>query len=437
MKDTRLRKMGRIPNEGMDAMQNMLAALAPLIIGIRRQAAPPLRFGTQRLHRMHVLVMGAQPPVETSTPSDDLEQVLPQLHRWPAEAKARPILGEILRGEQGEWFERLGNRIRPLKQLASGPNGEVLEVPDNYAAESDASRTSEDDESEGPAREVRTPRAEQQEATSPKPAASAFRRLIAEPGTWRVLPFGQFKPLLASQLAHPERLRDSHRIPCHLEIFEAITSQRVEVMARAILGDAAGPTDLQPLTSALIAQLELAQLVPAAPRIPAYVPEQGLVRPGQRFFHLTVASDPTAAPTTESASENVSELERATEATTAQSSAPAPTRSTTIPVQLLQPWEFCRTREEAIARLLECNSWWARSTRGFRRFFSRNSFRRWQLLLSGRNADEQLWCVPPPAEWLGDAWLQEWAGHTLELAGYDAKAMLPEWEIFWARKVRS
>src|SRR5688572_1262177 len=109
MNDTRLRRMGRLPSEGMDAMQSMLAALAPLMIGIRRQATPPLRFGAQRLHRMHVLVMGPHQSFEAPSPSDDLEQVLPRLNRWPAEAKARPILGEILRGEKGEWFERIGN----------------------------------------------------------------------------------------------------------------------------------------------------------------------------------------------------------------------------------------------------------------------------------------------------------------------------------------
>jgi len=30
--------------------------------------------------------------------------------------------------------------------------------------------------------------------------------------------------------------------------------------------------------------------------------------------------------------------------------------------------------------------------------------------------------------------IREWARKTLEAAGYDSQAMLPEWEIFWRRK---
>src|SRR5262245_29687931 len=132
MNDTRLHRLNGFPNDGMDAMRSMFAALAPLMVGIRRQPAPPLRFGAQRLHRMHVLVMQPQHEFETRSRADDLDQVLPRLDCWPTEAQARPVLGEILRGEQGDWYERIGNRIRPLRQLAAGPNGEVLEVPKSY-----------------------------------------------------------------------------------------------------------------------------------------------------------------------------------------------------------------------------------------------------------------------------------------------------------------
>jgi hypothetical protein len=432
--------MGRLPNEGLDAVQNMLAALAPLMIGIRRQAAPPLRFGTQRLHRMHVLVMGPHQPFEAPSPSDDLEQVLPRLNRWPAEAKARPILGEILRGEKGEWYERIGNRIRPLRQLVSGPNGEVLEVPSNYLPENGRGQTADAEVCEESAEEEETAAAqpEPRETAPPRgaPTSSGFRRLIAEPGTWRVLPFGGFKLLLASQLSHPARLRDSHRIPCHLEVFEAIMPQRIDALARAILGEAAGPTDLQPLTPALVAQLDLTQLLPAPVRVPPFSPEQGGVRPGQRFFRLVVANDPTAPPpaTTNAASTVPNSQSETTSAQTPGQAAPA--RATAIPVHLLQPWEFCRSREEAIALLLQSDSWWTRITRPLRRMMHRGALRRWQLFLSGRSADEQLWSVPPPRGWLGDAWLREWARHTLEAGGYDSAAMLPEWEIFWGRKTR-
>jgi len=252
-------------------------------------------------------------------------------------------------------------------------------------------------------------------------ACTAFRRLLVTPGAWRVLHFGLFKPLLAPQLTHATRLRDSHRLPCHVEVFEAIAPQRIDALARAILGDTAGPTELQPLTPAVVAQLELAPLLPAPSRVPPFSPEQGTVRPGQRFFRLRIANDPTISSTASAASTSVVAPEPETGPAP---STPTLSRTISIPVSLLRPWEFCRSREEAIALLLQAGSWWARCTRPLRRWFYRGAIRRWQLLLSGRSADEQLWCVPPPACWMGDAWLREWARHTLELGGYDSTAML-------------
>ena len=412
-------------------MQNMLAALAPLIIGIRRQAVPPLRFGAQQLHRMHVLVMNPHQRFEVPSPSDELEQVLPRLSCWPAQAQARPVLGEILRGEQGEWYERIGNRIRPLRRLVSGPNGEVLEIPNGTANRIARPETADEDVSEDESG------AEESSATQRRqaPECAAFRSLLAETGAWRVLTFGSFKPLLAHQLSQPARLRDSHRLPCHIEVFEAIAPQRIDALARAILGDAAGPTDLQPLTPALVAQFELASLLPAPSRVPPFSAGQELVRAGQRFFRLTIANDPTAQPAPTTATSVTSATQPDSTQTPPQAAGPA--RATSIPVPLLRPWEFCRSREEAISKLLPTGSWWARFTRPLRRFIHRTAFQRWQLLLSGRSADEQLWCVPPPHGWLGDAWLRNWARHTLEFAGYDSAVMLSEWEIFWGRKMPS
>ncbi|MCI0423956.1 MAG: hypothetical protein L0312_32885, partial [Acidobacteria bacterium] len=45
--------------------------------------------------------------------------------------------------------------------------------------------------------------------------------------------------------------------------------------------------------------------------------------------------------------------------------------------------------------------------------------RRWQLLLSGRSHDEQLWAVRPPQSSFNDPLIKEWVAKTLELAGYD------------------
>jgi len=59
---------------------------------------------------------------------------------------------------------------------------------------------------------------------------------------------------------------------------------------------------------------------------------------------------------------------------------------------------------------------------------------KWQTLLAGRNGDDQLWAVRPPAGMLAHPFVSAWANRALELAGYDSQKMFSEWQIFWRRK---
>ena len=63
-----------------------------------------------------------------------------------------------------------------------------------------------------------------------------------------------------------------------------------------------------------------------------------------------------------------------------------------------------------------------------------SEFRKWQVLLTGKSLDEQLWAVRPPKGASGHPFIREWATRTLEFAAYDSRSMLTEWEIFWRRK---
>ena len=65
---------------------------------------------------------------------------------------------------------------------------------------------------------------------------------------------------------------------------------------------------------------------------------------------------------------------------------------------------------------------------------SGREFRKWQILLTGRSLDDQLWAVRPPRRGLSNRLVRDWARRTLEAAGYDPGAMLLEWEIYWRRK---
>ena len=51
----------------------------------------------------------------------------------------------------------------------------------------------------------------------------------------------------------------------------------------------------------------------------------------------------------------------------------------------------------------------------------RSEFCKWQALLSGRGADEQLWAVHPPAGMLADRSFTDWAETTLERSGTTRK----------------
>jgi hypothetical protein len=63
-----------------------------------------------------------------------------------------------------------------------------------------------------------------------------------------------------------------------------------------------------------------------------------------------------------------------------------------------------------------------------------SALRKWQVLLCGKNFDEQLWAVRPPVGGLTHGAVRQWAERTLELGGYEPRTMLLEWEIFWRRK---
>jgi hypothetical protein len=180
---------------------------------------------------------------------DDSPEVLPQLPRMRLAAPPRLVQGEILRGDDGTLYERFGNRIRPLNSLAAGPRGEVLEV--TAAASPNGQRPAPAAKSQTPARENRSgPESASTETretgATAQPAAAPTgtpcRALFAEPGQWRVLNFGDVRTLVGPQLQHPERLRETHRLPCHVQVYESSTSQAIASLAAVLLGDAPRPT---------------------------------------------------------------------------------------------------------------------------------------------------------------------------------------------------
>src|SRR5262249_28073430 len=158
----------------------------------------------------------------------------------------------------------------------------------------------------------------------------------------------------ASQLSHPERLRDPHKLVCHVQIYESLSEQRVDEFFESIQRGETKNTPIQPLVEETIAVLGLAPFFHGRPRAAMHGPKvHGRVKPYERFFSMRVSSDPTADI------ETANSIKRATPLTTKNqpvdmapqtnvSAATIPSRLKEIPLRFQNPWEFQSTREEAL-----------------------------------------------------------------------------------------
>ena len=111
---------------------------------------------------------------------------------------------------------------------------------------------------------------------------------------------------------------------------------------------------------------------------------------------------------------------------------------TAIPERYIKPWEFKSTRDEALYDMnvrATFAGWFSSLTARLQSWIrGRGELKKWQFLLNGKSADEQLWAIPPPKGGVSHPSIRDWARKTLETAGYDPRTMLLEWEIFWRRK---
>lgn len=284
-----------------------------------------------------------------------------------------------------------------------------------------------------------------------------FRPLFVEPGLSRIVSLGDFKEQLAPQLAHPDRLRNSHRLPCRVQVYEALSPVRMRMLAAIVFGSSERVSQLRRFEGDAIAQLGLTELPPSrALNSSDHAPE--ILRRFERVFRLEVTEDPTRIATRADAHATDSTGRVESAAPTAGSgliddivatlSKGATPRAHTeeqgaaqvpgVPERYLRRWEFQRSREEAVYDMQT-----DRAARGplaaLRRKLSgrkvrADDLRRWQVLLRGKTIEEQLWSVRPPQHGLCTRTVREWAELALATAGYSSATMIDEWEIFWRRK---
>jgi hypothetical protein len=427
--------VARIPRE-RNPMQRMRVAGLP--------ANPANEFDSS--DALHGVLPHALPPMPPALPTAPDERLQPRL-----------IRGEILRSPEGRFYEKIGEQIRPLHKLVSGSRGQVLELAPSWDLVPEISLPPESDQpAESPrAKDGKFSQSQQhrQNVTSnqagpvaqpaiERPKLASYRKLFPDPGQERVIRLGDFKSMLAPQLAHPERLRDTHRLACYLQVYEVTTAQRMESLAAAVLGDAGQVSQLQRMTEPINQQLGFAFLLQVRPRPLSNFPrEAGLLLPYERAFRLQLAQDPTAdEPTLAERQPAMNSPVKEPLALGEQPAAPVPERGlkTAIPERYIKPWEFKSTRDEALYDMnviATFASWFSSVNRWLKGWIrGHGELKKWQFLLSGKNADDQLWAIPLPKGGVSDPSIRDWAFKTLETGGYEPRTMLLEWEIFWRRK---
>ena len=317
----------------------------------------------------------------------------------------RAIRGELLCDEQGRFYEKVGDRVWPVQRFVPGPRNDVFDMAPAPAAEAPADN-------------------HPHQATGDTRAQDLpHRTLWPEPGERCIVMWGHWRAIIARQIRHPARLRDGHRLAAQVQIYEI--TRAVDAGAwRQTLPSSEG--ELLPLTHDVAACLKL-PVTPSRRPIAALTAGTELA-PGDRVARVQVLSDPTSPkPDARCGGYAVPQEPRP--------AGPAPKR-TTIPDRFLRPWEFVRSREDAayLAARAATAGFVRRLARRITRVTERADWQRWRTLLAGREADEQLWSVRPPARSLMDPIVRDWARGALDGGGYDAGVMLSEWEIFWRRK---
>ena len=291
-------------------------------------------------------------------------------------------------------------------------------------------------------------------AGHPMRARSGLRCLLPRPGVKRAVSFGEFKSQLSAQLAHPERLRDTHRLPCCVQLYRVTLAQPRLDVAKRLLGAGASAADLLMFTPDVARRLQLPPPRHATPRNGEARQESPWLNAGEEVVELRVIHDHTQDAGREEAAQAPRELAPAKlpvvasappapqpiaipRAEPAPPAPSAPLIRTEIPPRFLKTPDFKLTREEALFDMAV-----AATTRGpieaIKRFagtFSRRGeLERWRALLDGHERDEQLWQVRPPHAALTDRRSRDWARRALTLGGYDTGRMLREWELYWRRR---
>ncbi len=341
------------------------------------------------------------------------------------------VQGLVLSDREGRLYEKHDERVRPLGRVIKGADGRLFEL----VLCDERSRPAHD-----PDEECRTePEEDHKDLQQVKKPSTGYRPLFLGNEIKRTVRFSEVKGLLLSQIMEPNRLRDDHRLLCHVEMFEMIRSQSMESFSSSLLSETGIAGQLQLLTEVMMQKLQLTEMLRyRSPVREMGTRQPGMLLPGDRVFRLILVSDPTS-----NRGPIHSDKPKATAgpegAVTQPKQGFVPSRrsmpsKTSIPDRFLKPWEFQLSREEALydIRMQSRNHSFLDRFRTWKR--NGEELKKWQALLIGKEFEEQLWGVRPPSHSFQQSEVRDWVQRTLGQAGYDVGVMLPEWEVYWRRK---
>jgi hypothetical protein len=255
--------------------------------------------------------------------------------------------------------------------------------------------------------------------------AATARRLMPEPGIWKVVRYADFVDILSPQLQNPGRLQPGHQLACYVQVYELHAPCGLTALEDKATAELGKIGKIKLLSFDLCRQFSF-----NLPRQPLALTDTrgnnstGLLPAGARFITLRAAVDPTT------------EQSQRTDARTELQQSHAKPQKLIVPTQTAKPWEICISRDEALYDLIA-----ATSASWFRKLFWRLSsrvasreIRKWQALLVGKSVEQQLWQVRPPKGALNCKRVRQWLTQTLQLGGFDVPRMSWEWELFWRQR---
>jgi hypothetical protein len=398
------------------------------LIAIRGEAQSSLVHRGNLLQPMQVIATGPGDMLPLATLEAAIGPVpaLPPPHRPmrnvnpSARLMLREITGEILRDAGGMLYEKVDDSVRPVNQLFTGPRGEMIDLtpmremnPDAGAVgasqrpqwglagasgEPPVAEPGDDDPDAEPHPDAAFRSAEQRGA---RPLRELARRLVPEPGLWRLVRYADFIDAITPQLADPRRLQPGHQLACYLQVYELGTTVPTSALDDAAARELGKVGKLMPLSYDLCRRFGLSLPRPAFALAAArQVHSPGMAPAGARFITLRVALDPTAEAIQPAAATVPSSA--GTPGTEALlNAAMAPTTSglkTAIPEEFIKPWELRLSRDEVLydMALAASRGPWRRLLDHVLRRIAGRDMKKWHALLFGKTPDQQLWAITPP-----------------------------------------